>query len=36
MVGTDLTGAHVETLPSAFVDPAQVVPSIYSRVTLEF
>ena len=33
---TDLEGGHAETLPSAYVDPAQVVPSIYSRISLEF
>lgn len=33
---TDLEGGHNETLPSAFVDPAQVVTSLYVRWTLEY
>lgn len=33
---TDLEGGHSETLPAAFVDPSQVAPSLYSRLTLEF
>jgi iron complex outermembrane receptor protein len=35
MGATDLEGGHNETLPSAFVDPAQTVTTIYSRWTLE-
>lgn len=34
--GMDLEGVHTETLQSAFISPAQVVPSFYAQATLEF
>ena len=32
----DLEGAHMETLESAFISPAQVVPSFYGQVSVEY
>jgi len=34
--GMDLQGAHSETLRSAFISPAQVVPTVYGKLTLEY
>ncbi len=34
--GLDLEGAHTETLPTAFISPAQVVPSVYGQVTVRY
>ncbi len=34
--GLDLEGAHVETLQSAFISPAEVVPSVYGKVELRY
>jgi iron complex outermembrane receptor protein len=33
--GLDLEGKHWETLPSAWVQPAEVVPSVYGEVSLQ-
>ncbi len=34
--GLDLEGAHVETLPSAFISPAEVVPAVCGKVALRY
>jgi iron complex outermembrane receptor protein len=34
--GLDLEGAHVETLPSAFISPAEVVPAVCGKVAWRY
>jgi iron complex outermembrane receptor protein len=34
--GMDLEGAHTETLRSAFIQPAQVVPSVYGQLVVRY